>query len=295
MHKIKPYFYLAPSLALLVGFLLYPALGTFEYSLTDWGGLADYNMIGFKNYQALFQDPYFWDSLRITLIWVAMCAAILPVTGMILGLMVEYLAPTRLFAGASRTILFMPMMVSTVAIGLLWALIYNPTFGLLNEALKALGIIDNRNLIEYLGNGNRAIYWMFLSAIWQWSGFGMMITCATLMSIPKDLMEAAHIDGANKFQTLWHIVTPMLVPMLLTRITIDLIGGFKSFDLIYVATSGGPGVSTRVMSIYMYTKSFLTYQYGYGSTIASVMFVIVVILTVLFNRFSDRVNKRLWG
>lgn len=290
-RKIKPYFYLFPALFFLVSFLLVPAFGTFKYSLTDWDGLSSYQFIGLDNYISLFKDPYFWDSLKVTLIWVLLCAVILHISGIMLGLMVEYLSPTRGFANISRTVLFVPMMMSTVAIGLLWALIYNPSFGLLNEVLKALGIIDNANLIEYLGNGDTAIYWLFLSAVWQWSGFGMVITCATLMNIPGDILEAAQIDGANKLQALWHIIMPMLTPMWLMRITIDLIGGFKSFDLIYVATSGGPGTSTMVSSIYMYKNSFLLYKYGYGSAIASIMFIIVVVLTILFNRFSDRVER----
>ena len=292
LRTAEPYLYLIPSLILLCVYLFYPMLDSFRISLTDWNGLAEANFIGVQNFAKLFKSDDFWTSIKITFIWVAMSVVILPLTGLIYAIMVEYLSPNRAVSGVFRTVLFMPMMMSYVSIALLWQLIYDPNLGLINSVLSVFGLIDPINPIQYLSNVDTALFWTFVPVIWQWSGFGMVMTCAAMMNIPPDLLEAASIDGAGRFRTFWHVVLPLLMPTVLSGSAINLIGGFKAFDIIYVMTQGGPGIATKTTSILMYRIAFTENRFGYGCAIAVVLFVLILVFTAIFNRFRDYVDRK---
>ena len=161
----------------------------------------------------------------------------------------------------------------------------------MNSFLNLFGLIDPVNPPVYLSNPQLAIYYAFIPAIWQWSGFGMVMTTAAMMGISSDLTEAASIDGANKRQAFFRVVLPQLMPTVLSGAAINLIGGFKAFDIIYVMTAGGPGNATRVTSILMYRTAFTENKYGYACAMAVVIFVISILLTVIFNKFRRRVDE----
>ena len=292
MRTIEPYLYLIPSIVMICVFLFYPMVDSLRISFTDWDGLQPANFLGIKNYQDLFANDDFWKSIEVTFIWVIMSVVILPLTGLIYAIMVEYLSPNRAVSGVFRTVLFMPMMMSYVAIALLWQLIYDPNLGLINSVLGLFGAVDPVNPPQYLSNADMALFWAFVPVIWQWSGFGMVMTCAAMMNIPRDLLEAASIDGASRFQTFWHVVLPLLMPTVLTGAAINLIGGFKAFDIIYVMTQGGPGIATRVTSILMYRLAFTENRFGYGCAIAVILFILVLVFTGLFNKVRNAVDRK---
>mgnify|MGYP003237303478 CR=1 FL=1 len=277
MRRLEPYLYLLPSILVISAFLFYPMLDSLRLSFTDWNGLKEVSYIGFSNYDKIFHNNEFWNSIWVTIVWVVLSVVILPLTGLLYGVMVEYLSPNRTTSGIFRTILFMPMMMSYVAIGLLWQLVYDPNLGLINSFLSLFGMIDPVNPIQYLSNSNMALFWAFIPVIWQWSGFGMVMTCAAMMNIPHDIIEAAAL--------------PLLMPTVLTGSAINLIGGFKAFDIIYVMTQGGPGSATKVTSILMYRLAFTENRFGYACAMAVIVFLLALILTGLFNKFRSSVDR----
>jgi ABC-type sugar transport system permease subunit len=156
----------------------------------------------------------------------------------------------------------------------------------------AIGIGKPGYQIDVLGSGQMALMGAFLTTIWQTSGFAMVTFSAALQSVPDDIIEASMIDGANKFQQIRHISIPSIVGNITTIITINLINGFKAFDILYVLTGGGPGMATLTTSLYMYRQAFFAFKLDYASTMQVVLFICVMIFVLLVNFVLSKVNKR---
>jgi raffinose/stachyose/melibiose transport system permease protein len=221
-----------------------------------------------------------------------MSTVILTVTGLILAFLLDNFAKSKLVAGVTRTLLFMPMMMSLVAVGLLWSLIYNPTLGIITNLIAQLHLFGNAAPFDFLGSQKTAIYAAFVPAIWQWSGFGMVVFSAAILNIPGELKEAATVDGANKFKIMLNIELPLIMPTIIVVSTVNLIGGFKAFDLVYVMTAGGPGSSTMVTAIYMFIQAFKNMNLGYASAIAILLFILTVVFAMLTTRLTSLLNKK---
>lgn len=276
---------------MLIVFLYYPIAGALDISLNEWSGMGPRKFVGLGNYFQLLKDRTFWHSFRLTFLWVLLSTIILPIGGLVLAMLIEYTTKAKVMAGLSRTILFMPMMMSLVAVGLLWSLIFNPTMGMLNAILIKLRLIDPMIPLNILGRANTAIFGAFIPAIWQWSGFGMVIISAAMMNIPVELLEAAAVDGAGRAKQFFRIILPLLLPTIFTCATLHLIGGFKAFDLIYTMTAGGPGDATMVSALYIFRQAFIDHKFGYATAIAAVLFLMIFIFTYVFNKLNDRVRE----
>jgi ABC-type sugar transport system permease subunit len=292
-RNYTPYLFILPAFAVLVVFLYYPVAGALDISLNEWSGMGPRKFTGLGNYFQLIEDKTFWHSFRLTFLWVLLSTIILPIGGLVLAMLIEYTTRARFMAGLSRTILFMPMMMSLVAVGLLWSLIFNPTMGLLNAILIKLNMTDPMAPLNVLGKANTAIFGAFIPAIWQWSGFGMVIISAAMMNIPLELLEAAAVDGAGRVKQFFRIILPLLLPTIFTCATLHLIGGFKAFDLIYTMTAGGPGDATMVSALYIFRKAFIDHKFGYATAIAVVLFLTIFIFTYVFNKLNDRVRENI--
>jgi raffinose/stachyose/melibiose transport system permease protein len=245
--------------------------------------------VGLENFRRLLADPVFWNSIKLQFIWAAISVVFLVITSVFLALIVEEFVPIKWMSPIFRTILFMPMMMSMVCIGMLWQKIYNPVIGLLNSLLHFINVLDQNTVIDLLGNGKTALFAVFIPIVWQVSGFGMVILSAAMQNISQDIMEASLIDGCNKYSRIWHITFPMIKPTVTTLATIHLIGGLKCFEIIYVMTGGGPGIDTTVTAVYLFKTAFVNNEYGYGSAISVVLFL----LTLLFGYIFFSFNKRL--
>ncbi|HEX4297920.1 MAG TPA: sugar ABC transporter permease [Devosia sp.] len=280
-YVLTPYLYMLPALIIFGAFLVYPVIQSFFYSLQDWDGLNRGTYVGFANYVTLFNDPNFWNSLKVTLFWVAMSGGILPLTALGLALLVDFGVQSRTLSGIARTVLFIPMTISLVVVGLLFTLFYNPILGVINNVLQRLGLMS---MLDLLGDSNTVLMSIFFVAVWQWSGFGMVIFTAALQGISGELYDAAKIDGASKWQTIRHVVLPLLVPTYIVILTLNIIGGFKAFDLIYVMTAGGPANASQTTSIFLYQQAFILHKFGYGSTVSVVLFVLVGVVAMVLNR-----------
>ena len=290
--SITPYLYLVPAFFMLFVFIYYSVITGFGYSFSKFRDFAPAGFVGLQNYVDAFNNDDFINSIRSTLIWVLMTATIPTFAGLLLAILVYYQTKGRVLSGVARTILFMPMMMSAVAVGLLWSLIYNPLLGLLNQLLHLIKVIPAGTYVGFLENPNTALYEAFVPMVWQSAGFSMVIFSAALQGIPIDIREAAVLDGASKSREIRHIVIPFIAPTIVSLVTVNMISGFKAFDLLNVLTHGGPADSTMIVSLYMYKQAFSAWKYGYSSAVAVVLFISILVSVFLFSLVAKRFSAR---
>jgi len=269
--------FLAPAMCVYGLFVLYPVVQSFSYSAFDWAGPGREPVpVGFGNYVEMFADPVFFKALGNTFFVLFASLAIQLPVGLMLALIIT--GPIR-GRRAWRAMYFVPMLMSTVAIGILWSYIYNPDFGAVNAVLRAVGL---ESLAQgWLGQSSTALGAVMVAIIWQWAPFYMIIFAAALSGLPRDVYEAAALDGVTKWQQFTRITLPLLRPTVVTTAVLSLVGSIKAFDLIYVMTKGGPNNATELLATYMFKQGFTNYRFGYASAISIAMFVIALALTVL--------------
>lgn len=264
-NKLNIVLFLVPALILFLGVLVAPIIASGYFSFFDWNGIGDKVFIGFKNYKELFTSKPigFMKALGNSLLLAALSVFIQLPFCLWLALKVgRGIKGERFFL----SVYFMPVLISTVVIGQLWLKIYNPDYGILNVLLRAIGL-DNWAKI-WLGLKETALGAVFVPTIWQYVGYHMLLMYAGVKSVPKDLREAAMLDGATDSQVNRFIVIPYIKPVLKVSVIFAITGSLKSFDLIYVLTNGGPMHATEVPSTLMINMMFLRNRYGMGSTIA---------------------------
>ncbi|QYD72593.1 sugar ABC transporter permease [Paraburkholderia edwinii] len=276
--------FLAPAVLLLAVFLLYPLVSSLRLSLLDWNGLgSNARFVGLSNWVRLAHDTVFWQSLLNNVI--------LAVTSVVVELPIALaLAVLLEKAGRGSRVLkilyFLPLLMSSVAIGVLFKNVYDPNFGPLNTALHALGL--DALAQDWLGNPHLSLASTIAVICWQNVPFYMILFLAGLSSMPQEVNEAARLDGASEWVIFWRIKLPHLQGTVRTAVLLAVLGSLRYFDLIYVMTGGGPEGSSEVMATYMYRTVFSSFQLGYGSTIGSAMFIIVCAVAAISLRFTRR-------
>jgi multiple sugar transport system permease protein len=272
--------FLAPSLIGFFVFIFLPVLGGFGLSFTEWDMLTPPKWIGLQNYVTIFKaDPLFWISLKNTLSFSAIVILVgIPIS---LGLA---LAVNSQLKGIDifRTVYFIPVVVSTVAAGLVWKWILQPDLGPVNTLIKALGFKS----ISWLGDPKTALLSVAIVAIWLGMGYNMVILLAGLKGIPSHLYEAAAIDGAVKIQQFWYITLPLLTPTLFFVLVMSVIGSFQVFSQVFVmTTNAGPGNATLVYVYYLWQNAFRWFKMGYASALAYILFLIIMAVTFIQLKF----------
>ncbi|HOO33065.1 MAG TPA: sugar ABC transporter permease [Thermotogota bacterium] len=269
--------FLAPALVFYLLYFVIPVPMSFFYSFFKWNGITpDKEFVGLKNWFLLFQDKVFWQSVMNNFILVIMSIIIQIPMGILLGSLVSSkIKGARIF----KLLYFVPMTLSAVAIGLIWTFIYEPNFGVINTMLDTLGL--SHLATGWLGDPDTAFGAVILTISWEYIPFYMILFAAAISSISKDLNEAAYIDGATETQVFFKITLPLISNTIKTSCVLVLTGSLKYFGLIFVMTEGGPSHSTELMATYMYKQSFTNFRMGYGSTIASFMFILSAVLTVV--------------
>lgn len=266
---------LAPALLLCGIFIFIPAgltiVGSFfTFGLTSQGWV--FNGVG--NYVRAASDPIFWVALKNNVIIVVGSIVLQVGIGTVLAAILDRGIPTgKTFF---RTIIFMPMVVSAVAVAIIWLIILDPNIGILNAIVKSLGLTPPGR--GWLGDPDISIYVVLVVAAWQYTGFMMVLVLAGLQGIPKELYEAAELDGARGLKAFWYVTLPSIRNILIVAILITTIGGFKVFDFIYVLTQGGPANATQVLGTYIYLQAFTLTNMGYANAIAVVLLAIAVVL-----------------
>lgn len=294
MKKTKrnrlPYYFMLPSLALLLGVYLIPFVYSIFISLTDWSGIGmDMNFVGLGNYIDLFQENHFLEVLRNNVIYLIELVGVQFVVSLVLAAVLN-----ASFRGRNlfRAVYFMPTVICTIAIGFIWNIMFDPINGPIKTILESLGLTE-LSKIMWLGNTTTAIHAVSFVSVWQWTGWSMVIYLAGMQSIDKSLYEAAEIDGANALQKFFRITLPLLAPSITINLVNSTIGALKIFDLPFIMTSGGPGHATESLAMMMYTYSFGLDKMGYGTAISILLVVVILIIsgiqTVVLRKREDEV------
>lgn len=275
--------FLAPAFILFMVFLVYPILRSVYFSLFDWNGLGpavDY--IGLGNYKEILGDAVFMKAVGNCLLIVVLSLVIQLPIALALAIMVGRDLPGRAFF---RMIFFMPYVLSEVITGIIWMSLFNadPARGLINALLVLIPGVKPQN---FLSDIHQVVFCIFIVLTWKYFGLHMLLYLAGLQNIPREVEEAALIDGANKWQSTRYVTIPMLGSTIRTVIQLSVLGSLTQFNLVWVMTGGGPVNASEFMATYMYRFGFRRYLLGYGSAVALVMLLICLIFSVAYMRLA---------
>lgn len=285
----NPYVYMlfvVPTVAMYFLFFIYPTITSFVFGFTDWDGLNARQFIGLDNFVNAFKDAEFRSSIWNNLIILLFSCCIQVPLIIVFSLLISNV---KRFQGFYKTTVFMPSILSTSIIGILWGYIYDPDVGLLNNFLNLFGI----DPIYWLAEPKWAMFSILLTNAWQWMGFYIVLILAAILGIPKDIDEAAMIDGATGVQRAWYLTVPLIRPIINVVIMLSIAGALRVVDIVLVMTGGGPAGSTEVMASYMVNKAIKYGDYGYGSALSIIIFVIALVLTALYQLLIARRQERI--
>ena len=279
------FLFVLPAFLLYLIFFISPFIQSIYISLTDWNGVnPQKEYVGLKNYIHMLGDNLMWQSLSHNLIWVII-GTISPI---VIGLLLAVLLSSDKTKGRTvfRTIYFMPVILSSVVVGIIWGWVYNPIFGMLNKILDNIGLgAFSRG---WLGDPNLALFMVLIAAVWSYFGFCLVILIAGMQNIDSELYDAANIDGANSWQQFTNVTIPQLGGVLTMIIAYTMIGGFNVFDIVYIMTGGGPANSTELIATYTYKQSFQLNSVGYGATLSMVMTLLSLVASILFLKVREK-------
>lgn len=277
--------FLLPTFAVLISFSYYPAMSAIGYSFTKWDGFFDPTFVGLENYKFLFKDPIFWLSLRNVLIWSS--------GALIVSMIAPYLGAEMVFAIRSkrkqylyRSLITLPMIVPAVVTIEIWNFIYNPEFGLLNNLLRSMnlsGLIQN-----WLGDSRWVIPSLFFIGFPWISGLNFLLFYAGLQGIPSDVLEYAQLDGCKGLRRIFSIDLPLTISQIKLALILGIINTLQNVTTPLLMTGGGPGYDSYVPGLYMYFEAFKRSNFGYATTIATMMFVLILVLTLISTRISRK-------
>ncbi|MGW9528581.1 carbohydrate ABC transporter permease [Paenibacillus terrae] len=277
------FIFITPALLFYLGTVFVPIIQSLNYGFQDWNGIKDARYIGLGNYIKMFKDPYFWNSVQNNLVYVVIVVLMQVFIGLFFALLLSYI---KKGAGIFRTLYYLPAVVVTVAIAQMFRNFYSlQPLGLLNMFLDWIGLGHLQS--AWLSNPHTALIAVSIPEGWRFTGMYMVIFYAALIAIPKEIEEAATIDGVNGWQLIRYIKLPSIKHVLSLALIMCTTGALRGFDIPYII--GVPGSTTELVTTYMYKRAFSTNQYGYGSSIA-VFIVIESLLAVLLIRaiFNSR-------
>jgi raffinose/stachyose/melibiose transport system permease protein len=275
------------SLPAIIFFLLFisiPVIFTFYLSFTGWKGfdLNEIKLIGFHNYFDVFTDKIFLKSLWHTTVFVVLASLFLNLFGFITALIIDKKIPGTTFF---KNAIFLPVLVSPIIVGIMWSRMMD-AFGFFNKLLLSMHLI--KTPILFLGSSKLALYSVIAATIWQFTGYDMIIYYAGLKGIPQELIEAAKIDGASEFKVVTKIIIPILSPVITIALLLNIIGGFKVFDIVFVMTSGGPNHNSEVLATYLFQQAFRFNNMGFAAVIAIVIIIISLVASIIRIKFAEK-------
>lgn len=275
------YLFLLPTVILMAIFTWYPLAQAVYASLFRWDGirpLSESTFVGLGNYLDLTVDPFFLNAAKNTLLWMAMYIINPTVLGLLVAIMVDSRVKGETFF---KSVIYLPGTIALVLVGFIWTWIYFPQ-GPVNQVLQAIGLGHLSR--AWLADKVTVLPAINIASTWVRTGFAMVVFLAGLRAIPPDLVEASKIDGASRWQTIWHVILPLLRPAFTVVIGTSLMLSIAVFDEVYVMTQGGPGRASEVLSLYLYAKTFRDQMAGLASAIGVVMFIVSALGGTLYVR-----------
>jgi raffinose/stachyose/melibiose transport system permease protein len=278
--------FLLPALALYLAFVIYPIVQSTRYSLYDWNGIeALTDFVGIDNFRRAFSDELFRDAIRHNGLIIVLSLLVQIPFALGLALLLNVKLPGR---GLLRTLFFAPYILSEVVTAVVWRQILRPA-GLLDQGLTAVGA--EGFIQEWVGNPDVVLYSLFFVISWKYFGFHMILLLAGLQQIPKELAEAAVIDGASSWQRFRYVTLPLLGPTIRVSVFLSIIGALQLFDLVWVTTKGGPIGASSTMATYLY-EQFRRGLFGFASAVSIVIFGLSLVIALAYQRFVMRRDLR---
>ncbi|MEC2346167.1 sugar ABC transporter permease [Paenibacillus barengoltzii] len=276
------YLFILPWLLGLVLFTVGPMLFSLLLAFSSWDiitGVKSIEWVGLDNFKAIFQDELFYQSLKVTFVFALISVPLYQIFSLIAAMLLNMRTRgMKLF----RLIYFMPSVIPAVAVSMMWVMIFNPEYGVLNRALALVGIQGP----AWLQDPSYALGALIVMGIWG-IGNTIIIYLSGLQGVPEELYEAAELDGAGRFRRFFSITLPMISPTIFFNLIMGIIGGFQYFTQAFVMTNGGPLNSTLFYNLYLYNKAFQDYEMGYASALSWILFVIILVFTLLVIRSSS--------
>jgi multiple sugar transport system permease protein len=281
---LTPTLLIAPAIILFFTVILLSAARSLWISLHDWDGMGPMTWIGFGNYVELYSDPQFYTSLKNNLIWLVMFMAAPPL-GLAIALLVNQKIRGMRFL---KSLFFIPLVLASVTVGVVFTWVYTPEFGLLALIFKAFGAVAP----AVLSDEHFVTFAIVIAALWPQVTFCMVLYLAGLNNLSEELIGAGRVDGARGWSMLWHIVLPQLTQVSFIAIAVTVVGALRSFDMVSVMTRGGPFGSSSVLAYQMFEQSIFSYRFGYGAAIASILFLIMAAFIVWYLSRIIRTEER---
>lgn len=273
--------FMAPAFLLFTLIVFVPIIQVAYYSLCEYNALNKPSFIGVKNYIDLFQkDAIMRTALKNSIFFMIFSAITQQIVGLVLAVLLTNIKKGKNFF---KNIYYLPCVLSSAALGLLWAFMFNPRMGV-NQMLHLIGIKGPQWLSSTSGFISLPMWVIAFVALWQYVGQNMMLYMAQITGISKDMYEASYIDGASKLQAFKSITLPLIKPMFITSLSLNCIGSLKFFDLVYNMTQGGPNHTSEVLATRLYDQGFKYFNYGYSSAISMVLLVLCLLVTMLISK-----------
>ncbi|WP_329609795.1 carbohydrate ABC transporter permease [Paracoccus benzoatiresistens] len=284
-RQVMPLALLSPAVLVTLAIVFFPMVQTAWMSLHEYVLFRpkNFDWVGLQNYLNVFQDEVFWISLRHTVLWIAITVPAQALLGLATALLLNQQFPWRPIA---RALIIIPWALPSVVIALMWAWIYDSNYGILNDLLLRIGILEAS--IPWLANPDTALYAIILTLTWQGFPFFAVMILAGLQSIPRSYYEAASLDGASPLRQFWHITLPGISGVLFTAILLRTIWVANSMDVIFVMTGGGPGYSTYTLPLYAFLEARTNLNFGYGSALAMTFTLLLLGIVILYLKRSAK-------
>ncbi|HWA17371.1 MAG TPA: sugar ABC transporter permease [Devosia sp.] len=272
---------LGPAVIYLIIFSIYPLIHSLRLSFTDLTGTGGSgNWVGFQNYAYLLSDPQFWNAAKNSAIMVTLAVALQVVLGVALAMFFKLELKGDWIV---RGILLLPMLMTPIVVGVMWRALLNPDWGIIDWSIRAIGLTPP----DWLGSVDMAIITLVVVDSWQWTPFVFVIVFARLQALPQDVFEAASVDGAGAWTTFWNITLPMLMPAIVFAAVFRAVDAFRSFDLIYGLSYGGPARGTTTLAFFAFQNGFQFQNYGYAAAVAYSMLIILAVGTTVLLRYVN--------
>ncbi|NOU70782.1 ABC transporter permease subunit [Paenibacillus sp. LMG 31458] len=275
--------FVVPGVVLYMVFYILPMISSLKYSVTSWNGINDPIFNGLDNFIKAFHDEKFWISLKNNIYFVLFSVFVQIPIIIFFSILIS---GARRFLDFYKTTVFLPSVLSTAIVGVIWQFIYHPDAGLVNQLLRAMGLEKWTHL--WLGEEGYSMLAILVTNAWQWTGFYIVLVLAAIFAISKDVQEAGEIDGAVGWLKARHITVPLIRPVILVVMMLSITGAMKALDIVFIMTKGGPFGSSEVMATYMYKQAYSMSLFGYANAISIIIFLFTVLLTLIFHFITKR-------
>jgi multiple sugar transport system permease protein len=282
VDRYAHYIFPLPAVLAILVLIVAPVVANFVLSLYDYFVGGRITFIGLENYQRALTDSRFWGGIQRTIYFTFTAVPLQLLIGIAIAVLFNRDFPGK---GLARTVILLPMVATPVAIALIWALMFNPSLGVLNHFLESLGL--PRSL--WVAQSNLAIPSLVLVDTWQWSPMIALILLAAMQSVPAEHYEAARIDGASGWQSFWHITIPGIRSAIVVALILRSVDALKTFDIIYVITEGGPGTASETLNVFAFKTGFQFFHAGYAATLLIFLMFLVLGIAVVLNLVRRRV------